>query len=81
MAIWLKQNTATTILVGPLVDSVDAHSVYYSWEEKGQKKTHSKEHFAFQCRYSLVLPKDGVPDALRECRTEDQPKIKQTTQG
>ena len=38
------------------VERVNDHSVYYSWEERGTKKTHDKSHFAFQCRYCLVLP-------------------------
>jgi hypothetical protein len=38
-----------------LVDKVDSFSVYYSWNEEGVKKTHKKSHFAFQCRYCLIL--------------------------
>ena len=38
-----------------LVDKVDSFSVYYSWDEEGVKKTHKKSHFAFQCRYCLIL--------------------------
>jgi hypothetical protein len=38
------------------VESVNAHSVYYSWIERGTKMTQDKAHFAFQCRYCLILP-------------------------
>jgi hypothetical protein len=38
------------------VENVDDHSVYYSWVERGTKMTHDKAHFAFQCRYCLILP-------------------------
>ena len=38
------------------VEIVNDRSVYYSWEERGAKKTHDKSHFAFQCRYCLILP-------------------------
>jgi len=38
-----------------LVDKVDSYSVHYSWDESGIKKTHKKSHFAFQCRYCLIL--------------------------
>lgn len=37
------------------VDRVCDHSVYYSWEGCGARKTYDKSHFAFQCRYCLVL--------------------------
>lgn len=38
------------------VDRVNDHSVYYSWVERGTTMTHDKAHFAFQCRYCLILP-------------------------
>lgn len=38
------------------VDGVNEHSIYYSWIESGTTMTHNKEHFAFQCRYCLILP-------------------------
>jgi hypothetical protein len=38
------------------VESVNDHSVYYSWVERGTKMTHNKSRFAFQCRYCLILP-------------------------
>ena len=38
------------------IESVNAHSVYYSWVERGVKMPHDKSHFAFQCRYCLILP-------------------------
>jgi hypothetical protein len=31
------------------------YEVVYSWNEKGEKKTHQKEVFAFQCRYFLIV--------------------------
>lgn len=41
------------------VDSVtsDEHEVrvLYSWSERGELKSHEKDHFSFQCRYCLVL--------------------------
>ena len=42
------------------VESVNDHSVYYSWDERGTKKTHDKSHFAFQCRYCLILSNVGI---------------------
>jgi len=41
----------------PASDHEDEHwyEVYYSWEENGEKRTHHKESFAFQCRYFLIL--------------------------
>jgi hypothetical protein len=50
-----------------IVKSVNDHSVYYSWEEHGERREHDKLHFAFQCRYCLILPNtpahgcDSVP--------------------
>jgi len=41
------------------VECVNDHSVYYSWRERGTKMTHDKAHFAFQCRYCLILPNKG----------------------
>jgi hypothetical protein len=38
------------------VECVNGHSVHYSWVERGTKMTHDKAHFAFQCRYCLILP-------------------------
>lgn len=35
--------------------------VDYSWEEKGEKKVHTKMSFSFQCRYCLVLPTNEIP--------------------
>lgn len=35
--------------------SVDGDCVKYEWEEQGQRKTHEKTLFAFQCRYCKVL--------------------------
>lgn len=29
--------------------------VVYSWEENGEKKTHDKDVFSFQCRYCLIV--------------------------
>lgn len=34
---------------------VDGSWVKYEWEEQGQRKTHEKEAFAFQCRYCKVV--------------------------
>lgn len=35
--------------------SVDGDWVKYEWKEQGQRKTHEKSSFAFQCRYCKVL--------------------------
>lgn len=35
--------------------SVDRDRVKYEWDEQGQRKTHEKSSFAFQCRYCKVL--------------------------
>lgn len=38
------------------IESVDADGwVTYWWTERGERKSHTKEAFAFQCRYCLVL--------------------------
>lgn len=35
--------------------SLDSYyEVVYSWEENGEKKTHEKDVFSFQCRYCLI---------------------------
>jgi hypothetical protein len=31
------------------------YEVVYSWYENGQKVTHEKDVFSFQCRYYLIL--------------------------
>ena len=31
------------------------YEVVYSWELNGEKFTHEKETFAFQCRYCLIV--------------------------
>jgi hypothetical protein len=31
------------------------YEVVYSWEENGEKKTHDKDVFSFQCRYCLIV--------------------------
>lgn len=36
-------------------------TVTYYWGERGETKRHSKEAFAFQCRYCLVLPTAEIP--------------------
>ena len=35
--------------IGPWIE------VQYSWYEKGEKRTHEKDVFAFQCRYCLIV--------------------------
>lgn len=35
--------------------------VDYSWLDNGEKKTHTKLAFAFQCRYCLVLENNRIP--------------------
>ena len=36
--------------------SIDpSYEVVYSWELNGEKFTHEKDTFAFQCRYYLIL--------------------------
>lgn len=39
------------------------YDIYYSWYENGVKKTHDKDHFAFQCRYCLIVDED-TPDTV-----------------
>ena len=31
------------------------YEVVYSWEENGEKFTHEKDTFSFQCRYLLII--------------------------
>lgn len=31
------------------------YEVVYSWEENGEKKTHQKDVFSFQCCYFLIV--------------------------
>lgn len=38
--------------------------VGYTWEERGARKYHEKEAFAFQCRYCLVLDGPTIPEEL-----------------
>lgn len=46
------------------IDEVDYENgwVDYFWFEADQRKTHSKTIFAFQSRYSLILPENKLPD-------------------
>lgn len=37
-------------------------SVEYSWVENGLKKASTKQNFAFQCRYCLVVDTPEVPE-------------------
>lgn len=36
-------------------DGSDWYEVHYCWAENGKIQTHSKDSFAFQCRYCLVI--------------------------
>lgn len=45
------------------IQVVNRQWVTYSWIENRQLKTHSKDPFAFQCRYCLVL---NIPIAKEE---------------
>lgn len=36
-------------------DGYEWHEVYYSWEVEGERYTHEKDSFSFQCRYCLIL--------------------------
>jgi hypothetical protein len=36
-------------------DDKQGIQIVYSWEENGERKTHSKESFSFQCRYCLII--------------------------
>jgi hypothetical protein len=36
-------------------DLYNWYDVYYFWEEKGERRTHNKDSFSFQCRYSLIV--------------------------
>ena len=48
--------TIDDIKIYPKMDSPkDWYEVYYSWNEGGEKKTHNKDHFSFQCRYCLIV--------------------------
>lgn len=31
------------------------YEIYYSWFQNGEKRTHHKDHFCFQCRYCLIV--------------------------
>ena len=45
-----------------VVDICPAGWVKYTWDENGVARTHSKESFAFQCRYCLVFDQEDVDD-------------------
>jgi hypothetical protein len=49
--------TIEEIKIYPASDHETKHwyEIYYSWEEGGEKKTHHKDYFSFQCRYCLIL--------------------------
>ena len=48
---WASSSNAIVV-----VESVDQDLVTYTWTENGETKRHTKEAFAFQCRYCMVLP-------------------------
>lgn len=47
-----------------LVEGGDA-LIEYSWMGNGEKKTHIKSNFGFQCRYCLVLESNEIPEELK----------------
>jgi len=48
-----------------MVDHIHGDWVGYSWIEDGEVKNHTKDWFAFQCRYCLVLPSNKIPEELK----------------
>ena len=53
--------TVDKVKVYPASDHEENHwyEIYYSWEKQGQKATHHKESFAFQCRYCLIIEENA----------------------
>jgi hypothetical protein len=49
--------TVEEIKMYPASDHEENHwyMIYYSWYENGEKKTHHKDHFSFQCRYCFII--------------------------
>ena len=45
--------------------------VYYSWEEQGEVRQYSKDSFAFQCRYCLVLDGPEIPADIQAAYKKD----------
>jgi hypothetical protein len=37
------------------IERIESERIYYSWKEDGEMKTHNKDSFSFQCRYSLII--------------------------
>ncbi len=50
------------------VSKVEDGDVYYTWYEKGNLKINSKDSFAFQCRYCLIVDLDNLPSFVGDCR-------------
>lgn len=50
--------TVDKVVSYPASDHEDKHwyVVHYSWEENGERRTHDKDAFSFQCRYCLIVP-------------------------
>lgn len=48
--------TVDKVVSYPASDHEDKHwyVVHYSWEENGERRTHHKDAFSFQCRYCLI---------------------------
>ena len=57
------------------IEKNEDDDIYYSWMEKGEKKTHDKATFAFQCRYCLIVdnPLENVV-----CYSFENGEIKET---
>ena len=49
--------TVDKVVSYPASDHENKHSyiVHYSWEENGERKSHDKDSFSFQCRYCLIV--------------------------
>jgi hypothetical protein len=47
--------TVDKVVSYPTIHNNQYH-VHYSWEENGERRTHDKDAFSFQCRYCLIVP-------------------------
>jgi hypothetical protein len=54
--------TVDKVVSYPASDHEDQnwYHVHYSWEENGERKTHEKDSFSFQCRYCLLVDSEDT---------------------
>lgn len=45
--------------------AIEGDWITYEWKELGQLTNYTKDWFAFQCRYCLVLPTPEIPKELQ----------------